>query len=209
MLDLWEGEALVSLVGFLFRNTRVVGVAIPFHETFEEVNLRFYVHRTSPSGEQRRAVVFIRELVPRSAIAAVARWVYNEPYLAVPMSHQSSLTDSDGGAVAYSWSYRGEPFVLSADVSGPSRPPSRQSEAEFITEHYWGYTRQRNGTTLEYQVEHPAWAVWDATTASFVGAAGSLYGSAFGEILSKRPRSAFVATGSEVAVQRGRQLDLG
>src|SRR3970282_1975112 len=140
-LDLWEGEALVSLVGFLFRKTRVLGLPIPLHRTFEEVNLRFYVHRTTPSGEERRAVVFVRELVPRHAIAAVARWVYNEPYLAVPMGHQSSLRDTNGGAVAYSWSYRGEPFVLRADASGPSRRLLPRSEGEFITEHYWGYTR--------------------------------------------------------------------
>jgi len=64
---------------------------------------------------------------------------------------------------------RGEPFVLRADASGPSRRLLPRSEGEFITEHYWGYTRQRNGDTLEYQVEHPAWNVWEATTASFVG----------------------------------------
>src|SRR6187402_115091 len=79
-LDLWNGEALVSLVGFMFRETRVLGVPIPFHVNFEEVNLRFYVRRTTPSGELRRAVVFVRELVPRHAIAALARWIYNEPY---------------------------------------------------------------------------------------------------------------------------------
>src|SRR6185436_1068196 len=136
-LDLWEGDALVSLVGFLFRNTRVAGLRIPFHQTFEEVNLRFYVRRLTPSGETRRAVVFVRELVPRRAIAAVARWVYNEPYLAVPMGHRSSLTDTDGGAVAYSWSYRGQQFVLDAGVRGPSERPAPASEAEFVTEHYW------------------------------------------------------------------------
>src|SRR3989442_5255653 len=92
VLDLWNGQALVSLVGFLFRDTRVLGVRVPFHEAFEEVNLRFYVHRVTRSGEMRRAVVFVRELVPRHAIAAVARWVYDEPYLAVPMGHRSPLT---------------------------------------------------------------------------------------------------------------------
>ena len=83
-LDRWEGEALVSLVGFLFSDTRLLGVPVPFHRTFEEVNLRFYVR--GPAPDFRRAVVFIRELVPRWAIAAVARGIYNEPYLSVPMS---------------------------------------------------------------------------------------------------------------------------
>src|SRR6188768_2836321 len=103
VLDPWQGDTLVSLVGFLFRNTRVLGLRIPFHHTFEEVNLRFYVRRTTPSGEARRAVVFVRELVPRIAIATLARWTYNEPYLAVPMEHRSTLSDAEGGAVEYSW----------------------------------------------------------------------------------------------------------
>ena len=209
VLDVWNGEALVSLVGFLFSNTRVLGLRVPLHETFEEVNLRFYVRRTTASREVRRAVVFVRELVPRHAIAAVARLVYNEPYLAVPMRHRSSLTDADGGAVAYSWSFRGNRFVVSASVSGPSRPSPPGSEAEFVTEHYWGYTRQRNGGTLEYQVEHPPWRTWEAATAGFSGPGALLYGEAFGEILSGRPRSVFVAKGSDVAVHRGLRLGAG
>jgi uncharacterized protein len=78
-LDSWQGITFVSLVGFLFANTRILGVSIPVHRTFEEVNLRFYVRRTL-AGEVRRGVTFIRELVPRIAIAATARAIYNEPY---------------------------------------------------------------------------------------------------------------------------------
>ena len=81
-LDLWEGEALVSMVGFLFLHTRVMGVPIPFHRNFEEVNLRFYVRRSAPEG-WRRGVTFVREIVPRRAIATLARVLYNEPYLGV------------------------------------------------------------------------------------------------------------------------------
>lgn len=205
-LDAWNGETLISLVGFLFRNTRVVGLRIPFHDTFEEVNLRFYVRRVGQAGELRRAVVFVRELVPRVAIATVARVLYNEPYSAVPMSHRCSLDAAKGGTVTYSWSYRGGPFALAAEACGPARLPARGSEAEFITEHYWGYTRQRDGSTLEYQVEHPTWSIWEATSASVSGAFGSLYGSTLGEVLARPPRSAFVTVGSNVSVHRGRRL---
>lgn len=86
-LDEWQGHAFVSIVGFLFLNTRVLGVPIPWHRNFEELNLRFYVRRTV-GGEARRAVTFIKELVPRRAIATVARLAYNEPYEAVPMRHR-------------------------------------------------------------------------------------------------------------------------
>jgi uncharacterized protein YqjF (DUF2071 family) len=205
-LDEWNGEALVSIVGFLFRNTRVAGLRIPFHETFEEVNLRFYVRRVIQGDAPRRAVVFVRELVPRVAIATVARLFYNEPYVAVPMSHRSSLDIATGGTVTYSWAYQREPFALTATARGPGRPPAPGSESEFITEHYWGYTRQRDGSTLEYQVEHPTWSIWDATSVTVSGAFGKLYGSAFGEVLAVTPRSAFIAGGSTVVVQRGRRL---
>jgi uncharacterized protein YqjF (DUF2071 family) len=206
VLDLWEGEALVSLVGFLFKDTRVLGVSFPFHVNFEEVNLRFYVRRIMPSGELRRAVVFVRELVPRVAIASVARWLYNEPYLAMPMSHRSTLDDQVGGSASYSWRYRGEDFIMTAEAAGPARPPLPGSEAEFITEHYWGYTRQRNRGTLEYQVEHPTWSVWEATRSSVSGPLSSLYGAAFADILARPQRSAFVAVGSTVTVHRGVRL---
>src|SRR6185437_11165669 len=71
-LDLWRGDAFISVVGLLFDDTRVLHVPIPFHITFPEVNLRCYVRR-EVGGETRRGVVFIRELVPRAAIAFVAR----------------------------------------------------------------------------------------------------------------------------------------
>jgi uncharacterized protein len=94
-LDLWRGIAFVSLVGFLFADTRLLHIPVPRHRNFEEVNLRFYVRR-NVNGEARRAVTFIRELVPRAAIAFVARRVYNEPYLALPMRHAFGDTARNG-----------------------------------------------------------------------------------------------------------------
>jgi uncharacterized protein YqjF (DUF2071 family) len=207
-LDTWQGDTLVSLVGFLFDDTRLLGVPIPFHRTFDEVNLRFYVRRRAADGSLRRAVVFVRELVPRWAIASIARWVYNEPYLAVPMAHAIDLDRRTGGAVEYSWRHGGIAFAIAARVDGPATALVRGSEAEFITEHYWGYTRQRDGGTLEYQVEHPPWDVWATDEARFRGDAERLYGPDFARIVAGRPQSAFVAVGSPVAVHDGRRLDL-
>jgi hypothetical protein len=203
-LDTWDGETLVSLVGFMFVDTRLLGVPVPFHRTFEEVNLRFYVRRHE--AEFRRAVVFIRELVPRAAIAAIARLVYNEPYLAVPMGHALSLDADHGGTVRYGWSHCGADFEIAARAEGRAAPLVAGSAAEFITEHYWGYTRQRDGGTLEYLVEHPPWHVWTASDAWFTGPAASLYGAGFGEVLARAPRSAFIALGSPVLVHHGRRL---
>jgi len=205
-LDAWTGRALVSLVGFRFVNTRLRGVAVPFHVNFDEVNLRFYVRRQMRDGSVRRAVVFIRELVPRWAIAAAARLIYNEPYACVPMAHRVALDPELGGHAEYSWQFAAGRFALRAECAGRAEPLMPASEAEFITEHYWGYTRQRNGSTLEYQVEHPPWRVWTAKNASFMGDATHLYGTDFAQVLVAKPQSAFIALGSEVAVHTGRSI---
>jgi len=207
-LDRWRGQHVVSLVGFRFVHTRVRGVAIPLHRTFVEVNLRFYVHTREPGGGPRRAVVFVRELVPRRAIAAAARLLYNEPYLAVPMDHEVKLDPERGGSASYSWVHDGRRHSIGASVSGAARALEPGSEAEFITEHYWGYTAQRDGGTLEYRVDHPPWKVWTADEATYAQPPGtSLYGPELTEVLSAPPRSAFVAVGSPVTVYAGRRLD--
>ena len=71
-LDSWKGKYFVSLVGFQFLDTRVLGMPIPFHRNFEEVNLRYYVRRRVEKG-WRRGVVFVKEVVPRWAIATRGR----------------------------------------------------------------------------------------------------------------------------------------
>ena len=201
-LDLWEDSALVSMVGFLFLDCRVLGVPIPFHRDFEEVNLRFYVRR-KVHGEWRRGVVFVREIVPRHAIAFVARAAYNEPYIALPMRHEAP---GNGGAFSYSWKLGGRWNSLAAHTLGAASGIASGSAEEFIFEHYWGYTRQRDGGTMEYQVEHPPWRVWQTESTSLDCDAGPLYGPEFIEPLGAKPLSAFVAEGSPVSVRRGERV---
>lgn len=206
-LDPWSGTPLVSLVAFRFLDTRLRGVPVPGHRHFDEVNLRFYVRAPGPGGELRRGVVFVREFVPRRAIAIVARVVYNEPYRVAVMSHEVALDPESGGTVRYSWAAAGETHTLRAEVSGAATELVPGSEGEFITEHYWGYTAQRDGGTLEYQVEHPPWRIWEADEATYTAPAGAqLYGAEFAEVLSAEPRSAFVAVGSDVQVFPGRRV---
>ena len=204
-LDSWNGRTFVSLVGFRFLDTKVLGLRLPFHTDFDEVNLRFYV-RHRAGDEWRRGVVFVKEIVPRAAIALVARWVYNEPYRALPMrSVVDPPSEANGrrGSMSYSWKLAGRWNELAAEVEGDPRPLVPGSEEEFITEHYWGYTRQRNGSTIEYKVEHPSWRVWRATESRFSGDVAALYGRELVDVLQSRPSSAFVADGSEIIVRRG------
>lgn len=199
-LDLWQGEALVSMVGFLFLDTRMLGVPIPFHRNFEEVNLRFYVRRKAPEG-WRRGVVFVREIVPRLAIATMARVLYNEPYLACAMRHRLAA-----GRCEYGWHFGGRWNGLSAEFAGEPAPLGEGSAEEFIFEHYWGYTRQRDGGTAEYRVEHPRWRAWTARNARLDCEAEALYGGDFAKALAAEPVSAFLAEGSPISVRIGERL---
>jgi uncharacterized protein YqjF (DUF2071 family) len=205
-LDFWNGRCFVSAVGFLFLKARVWGIPIPFYRNFEEVNLRFYVGRQTADG-RRRGVVFIKEVVPRAAIALIARWVYNERYVACPMRSEICLPEScRGGRVAYFWTGPTGCHSVRAEIEGMPALPAAGSEEEFITEHYWGYVGQRDGSTLEYHVEHPPWRVWKAPAGRFECDIAGFYGKEFEEALSRPPCSAFVAEGSPVAVYRGQKL---
>lgn len=207
-LDSWRGATYVSMVGFRFLRTKVLGVPVPFHRNFDEVNLRFYVRRETPVGP-RRGVVFVKEIVPRAAIAWVARTLYNERYVALPMRHKTSLPapGSNGvGSASYEWRTGSRWNGLSVNVEGPAQFRPEDSEEAFITEHYWGYVAQRDGGTLEYQVEHPRWRVWTGVSCRLDCDVERLYGSRFREALEGKPNSSFVADGSEVAVRRGDKL---
>lgn len=207
-LDDWQGKTLVSMVGFNFLDTRVLGVPIPFHRNFEEVNLRFYVRRHA-RDEVRRGVVFVKEIVPKRAIAWVANVLYNENYVALPMSHDDRIGRDGGngdGTVSYRWRHGGREARLGARISGQPFLPDEDSEEEFITEHYWGYVGQRDGSTVEYRVEHPQWRVWNAENPEFECDVAKLYGPEFVAGLSGEPRSCFVAEGSEIKVRQGRKI---
>jgi uncharacterized protein YqjF (DUF2071 family) len=198
-IDFENGETFVSVVGFLFLDTRLLGLPIPLHRDFEEVNLRFYVRKKS-ADTWRRGVVFVRELVPRRAIALIARAFYGEPYVALPMRHEI-VDDGARVSAAYSWR-RGKKWEsLSISGSGEAQPISAGSHAEFITEHYWGYTCVRGGCS-EYRVEHPRWNIWNASSFELNADVATLYGQQFVETLNQPPRSAFIADGSPITVHK-------
>ena len=198
-LDFEEGETFVSIVGLLFLDTRLLGLPIPRHRDFEEVNLRFYVRRKS-ADTWRRGVVFVRELVPRRAVALVARAFYGERYLALPMKHEIEHVDLKLN-VEYSWRRGRKWESLKMSASGEPQSIRAGSHAEFITEHYWGYTCVRAGCS-EYRVEHPRWKIWNADSFEFSADVVALYGEQFAKTLAAPPRSTFIADGSAISVGR-------
>jgi len=198
-LDYDNGETFLSVVGFLFLDTRLLGLPIPLHRDFEEVNLRFYVRKKS-ADTWRRGVVFIRELVPRRAIALVARAFYGEHYFALPMKHDIEHVDLTV-RVEYSWRRGRKWELLKMSGSGEPQSISAGSHPEFITEHYWGYTCVRAGCG-EYRVEHPRWKIWSASDFQLKAVVATLYGQQFAETLNQSPRSAFIADGSPITIER-------
>jgi uncharacterized protein len=205
VLDSFDGRTYVSLVALQFRHTKLFGsLAIPFHADFDEVNLRFYVRRNSGS-EDRRGVVFIAEIVPKWAVAKIARLAYEENYVCLPMKHRINM-NGVAKTAEYEWQLNGEWCRLYAQASADPAPAAEGSLEQFITEHYWGYSAQRNEDTLEYHVSHVPWNVWTSAAAGFEGDASGLYGSELGKVLQRHPDSAFIADGSPVTVAAGKRI---
>jgi hypothetical protein len=204
--DFYNGQCYVSLVGFLFQETRLKGFRIPFHVQFEEVNLRFYVRRMEQTGLQKRGVVFIKELVPRFALSFVAKTFYEENYATVQMQHEWLPAD-DNLSVAYRWRNRSIGYEMRVSASSEPQPIRIGSEEEFFTEHYWGYTKLRDGGTSEYEVLHPRWQIYPVHQSTINVDFGQVYGAAFSALNDRQPDSILLAEGSKVEVRSGSRID--
>jgi uncharacterized protein len=203
-LDTFNGTHYVSLVGFLFDKTCLKGIPIPFHKRFEEVNLRFYVRRKE-NGVWKRGVVFIKEIVPKIAISLIANQLYGEHYQTMPMKHQW-LIDDNTLQIKYFWKFGGRWQYIGVNAQNRSHAILAGSESEFITEHYWGYTRLSETTTSEYEVKHPTWRVFSVENCEISCSFEQLYGAAFKSLDSMKPISVLLAEGSAIQVMSGRKF---
>lgn len=199
-LDFYGGKCFVSLVAFMFLDTRVLKIPVPFHVNFEEVNLRFYVKREA-ENETRRGVVFVKEIVPRLAIAMVARFFYGEPYEAWRMSHAKT-----GNELSYAWWKADCANQIKIEIGENTGIPAENSPGEFIIEHYWGYTKRGAARTDEYKVEHPKWELFEVKDYEIKTDFGKLYGAEFAFLNGTKPDSIFMAKGSEISVYKGARL---
>lgn len=199
-LDFHEDRCFASLVAFKFENTKVLGIPVPFHTDFLEVNLRFYV-RYDADGEIRRGVVFVKEIVPRAAITFVARTLYGEPYETWSMS-----VEEDASKISYSWSRKGSLNRVSAVIGENMGVPDEGSHGEFIIEHYWGYTKRGGGRTDEYRVEHPKWELFEIPEREIDVDFGAVYGEKFAVLNDQEPFSVIMAKGSDISVYKGKAI---
>ncbi|TFF30371.1 YqjF family protein [Mucilaginibacter psychrotolerans] len=204
-IDLWEGKALVSMVGFLFKETKVLGVKWPFHVNFEEVNLRFYV-RHFDGQEWKRGAVFVSEIVPKPVITVIANTLYKEHYRSLPMRHSITKDGASHTQFLYEWKLNGRWNSLGATVRNSLVKIEHGSPEEFIFEHYWGYNRLTDTKTMQYQVEHISWQVAEVKDYVFDADIAELYGEAWVPYLSVKPVSAFWANGSDISVRIGDKL---
>lgn len=205
-LDLFQGECLVSLVGFLFLHTRLLGISIPWHGSFEEFNLRFYVRRYD-GKTWKRGTVFISEIVPKYTIPLVANTLYREHYVRYPMKSAIAV-DQDRLNVSYSFRIRGHWNTLAATASPHAQLLSPGSLEEFITEHYWGYNRWDDHRTLEYAVEHPPWMCYPVNDIKVDIRMEDAYPQPFVKPLDGPPHSALLAEGSPIIVRKGLLLNV-
>jgi uncharacterized protein len=202
-IDLWNNTCYVSLVGFMFVNTKVKGIRVPCHVNFEEVNLRFYVRHYS-NGKWRRGVVFISEIVPKPMLAFVANTIYKEHYKAMRMRHAWQPSENNL-RVEYKWK-KERWHSISVNAEPVSQKIDPNSEAAFITDHYWGYTKIGEHETSEYSVEHPSWEVYPIKDYFIDVDFGKLYGADFKFLAAEKPLSVFLAEGSGIKVNSGRRL---
>jgi hypothetical protein len=203
-LDFWEGKCYVSLVGFMFMNTKLLGIRIPFHTNFEEVNLRFYVKRLE-NGVWKRGVVFISEIVPKPALTWVARIVYKEHYETLPMRHKWEASEANR-MVEYQWKKNKKWHLFKVVADLETSEIAKNGEIEFITEHYWGYAHVNEQKTNEYEVTHPRWLQYQVNGYEINVDFGVVYGPDFEFLNSLEPSTVMLAEGSEITVEGKRSI---
>lgn len=197
-LDEWNGVVYVSLVGFMFLNTKTLGLRIPFHVNFPEVNLRFYV-RVKENNQWKRGVVFIKEIVSKPAITFVANKFFNEHYATMPVKNYERI-ENDHLNIGYSWNYRKKWNRIEVEADRVSNPIVEGSKEEFITQHFWGYSSTKNQRTVEYEVAHPKWESYPVNNYVVDCDFKGLYGSSFSYLSEINPESVMLAEGSEIAI---------
>lgn len=197
-LDFYKDACYVSVVGFMFLDTKLLGIKVPFHVNFEEVNLRFYVKRKA-EDEYKRGVVFIKEIVPKPAITFVANTIYNENYQTLPMKY-TWKEENDKKTITYQWKTGKRWNTISVESEAKSQPIQKNTEVEFIAEHYWGYAKDGNKTT-EYEVKHPTWDYYQVNNFLVDVDFSITYGSNFSFLQKEQPSSVFLLEGSEISVE--------
>ena len=198
-LDFYNNKTYVSLVGFMFKNTSLFNIPIPFLGTFEEINLRFYVKRVEGDAI-KRGVVFINETVPYKLVAWLANRLYKEHYIAIPTKNLIDI-GSSAKNIRYEWKINKRWYHIAVNAAKKNEQMLPESIEEFIFEHYYGYTKINNQLSQEYKVNHPRWQVNKVIDYSIHCDFKSMYGNDFSFLSNQQPDSVIIAEGSLVTVK--------
>ena len=198
-LDLHNGKCYVSLVGFMFKNTKLFNIPIPYFGNFEEINLRFYVKRKE-GNIVKRGVVFINETIPYPVVAWVANKLYNEHYTVVPTKHEI-ITKQSSTDVKFEWLLNKKWNSIAVTKSNTCQKMEQHSLESFIYEHYFGYTKTAKNETEEYKLQHPSWKISEVLDYNIDCDFEAMYGKSFSVLNQTQPEAVFIAEGSSVGIE--------
>jgi len=201
VIDRWEGQAYVSVVGFHFGRTRVLGLnpglIAPSLANFPQWNLRGYV-KSGPNGPtSQRGIVFIKEFVPHPLTATIVHRLYNENYHAAPLTQAIQVTP-DVRSIRYSLTWAGRPHVISVSSRGETRLPEPGSEDYFLTDRTWGWAANHAGTG--FRVSHEPWRTYKVASYLITVDFARLYGPQWAFLNDRTPDHVTWCDGSSAEV---------
>ena len=198
-IDLFNNKCYISLVGFMFKNTKIFNIPIPFFGNFEEINLRFYVVKKE-KNKIKRGVVFINETIPYPIVAWVANKLYKEHYTVVPTKHQFKK-EKNFSNINFDWQLNKKWNSINVSYSEEVKEMENESLEKFIYEHYYGYTKVNNNETIEYKLQHPSWQTHTVLNYKITCDFEAMYGKAFSILNQTQPKAVFIAKGSSVGIE--------
>ncbi|MDO7170780.1 YqjF family protein [Mariniflexile sp. AS56] len=194
-IDLYNNKALLSMVAFTFKKVSFFGFRVPMHQNFGQINFRFYV-KSKIDGT--KGVVFIKEFAPKPLITLVANLFYNEPYYFKNI-HYTKFQKNNETTLEYS--YNGAKIHAKAVLE--TTPPTKNTINYFIVDRYVAFIKTKRSKTLQYQIKHKPWLLYNIQDSYFDNDLLKLLPNAFKNL--KHVATCFV-DGSFVAVEKGVKL---
>jgi uncharacterized protein YqjF (DUF2071 family) len=207
-LDTFNGKHYVSLVGFLVKDSKVKGVIVPYHRTFEEINLRFYVRHVKPDGTWKRGVVLIKEIVPKKLSALVANKIFGENHEACDTRHLWSNPTEDKVSIEYMWKRTTDWDWIAVTAAGVSYFPKQKTEEHYLTEQDRVYSKGKKNTTTEYNIEHSNWRIHKVHYSDINCNFEKNFGKDFAHLNKAKPASVYLADGSAIAMSNKGKMEM-
>ncbi|MDC0257422.1 DUF2071 domain-containing protein [Crocinitomicaceae bacterium] len=199
-LELFEGKCYVSLVAFLYSNTKLMKVPVPFHRKFEEINLRLYVKRKIGENEWRSEVAFPKLFFPKRAVSIVANTIYKEKYETRRMNHSWS-EDSEYLHTRYGIK-KGDWHNINVVTNKQAEPIAPNTPEHLFSKHYWGTAQINNEKCTVYEVDRSEWNIYKTVDSDISFDFASVFGSDFHALTNLEPESVQLFDGSPVTVYK-------